>query len=203
MNLREQMAHDACALLNLHELGERAMHVASGATSGRTVPVRFIAQPERQTIRRAFIWTRAEELTAGAGDVFTIRRNEEALVYRVLYADTAETAMRRHICHEQLSDTFRVMAKDRYKAARGADAFAHADVGTEFRGKFVISDAEHETRKNRRVMRVDRELYCEVLPDLTTDMVIVDSDGKGYRIDNVEKPIDRIDLPYITVSRTD
>lgn len=203
MSLRDIMAEDACAILNTDELGEQARYVAIGQTRGVTRTVRFIAQPERQTIRRAFIWTRARDITGSTGDLFSINRSGSLMTYRLLYSDTAETALQRHICHEQLSDTATICDRLKYKTLRGADGFVQEFTGTTHKAKIVLASAEHTTRSNQRRLRGDYIIYFETLPTLTTDLIIVDSSGRGYRIDQIEKPIDRMDLPFINASRID
>lgn len=210
MSLRDQMRIDADAILSTEELGESALVYFADGSQACLITVRFIAQPERQTIKRAFIWTKPRDVTLVTNDLIAVNRTKVEyetadvdMLYRVMYSDMAETGIQRNICHEQLEGEFRVMDRQQYKTIRGADGFRLEDQGTAFRGKFVLSDATHVSRNNQRRMRSDWQLFVEQLPTLKTDQVIVDSDGRGYRIEDVENPLDRIDLPYLTVSRID
>ena len=202
MNLREMMAVDAAVLLNREDLGEQALYQVDGETQQKKFDVRFIAQPERQTIRRAFIWTAVTKLTPSTGDLFTISRGADVMTYRVMYSDTAETGIQRHICHEQLQDTVLVVDRDRYKTERGADAWTNATPQS-YRAKIVHESSEPRTTNNVRRMRGEYRIYFETLPQVTTDQIIVDGNGKAFKINQVDKPIERIDLPYMTCSRLD
>ena len=100
--LRQQMGIDARAIVHGAELGEAAQW--TDGTNTRRLLVRAIDQGEKQQIRRASVFALASELpTAASGDTFTLWRNSQQIGYRVLYADRAETGLRRHVCHEQLT----------------------------------------------------------------------------------------------------
>lgn len=220
MTLRQQMAHDAVAVLNTEELGERATW--SNGTSSQATLVRVVEQGERQTIRRASVfavhgdrgnqcgdyryplWSKIVTLSGvAAGDTFTVVRGAVTTVYRVMYLDAAETALQRHICHVQLPSLVTFMDRERFKSLRGADEFIPVTGATQYRAKFVLSDAEHVSRRTQRKMRSTWQVFAESLPTLTTDMILVDADGRGYKIEQVEQPLERIDLPYLMVSRSD
>lgn len=206
------MRVDAAAILSTDELGEFATFQRATETSAQDdqIAVRFIPMPERQTIRRAMIYTATQTVMATTGDLFTINRrdlterySETSWAYRVLFADPPSTGLQRHLCHERLTDVFSVIDRARYKSERGADGFIPETSETTYRGKLVLSDAEHVTQNRQRRMRSDFDLYLEELPPLNTDSLIVDSSGRAYRIGQVEQSIDREDLPYMTLSRID
>ena len=203
MSLREQMAVDACAILNTEELGEQALWTPYGQTSGITKTVRLIEQPDLQTIRRAFVWTVAKGTSTTQGDLFRIRRGTVTSTWRVLYTDPAETALQRSHCHLQLTDTLKVTRKLKYKRASGADASLPNEVSTRYRCQWFQSSAEIEVDSRRRVMQ--GEWYClvETVPELDTDGIITDSSGRSFRVDRLERGFNRDELPYLICSRAD
>lgn len=203
MSLREQMAVDACAILNTEELGEQALWTPYGQTSGITKTVRLIEQPDLQTIRRAFVWTVAKGTSTTQGDLFRIRRGTVTSTWRVLYTDPAETALQRSHCHLQLTDTLKVTRKLKYKRASGADASLPNEVSTSYRCQWFQSSAEIEVDSRRRVMQ--GEWYClvETVPELDTDGIITDSSGRSFRVDRLERGFNRDELPYLICSRAD
>lgn len=197
------MAVDACAILNQDELGEQALWTPYGQTSGITKTVRLIEQPDLQTIRRAFVWSVAKGTSTTQGDLFRIRRGTVTSTWRVLYTDPAETALQRSHCHLQLSDTFKVTRKLKYKRASGADASLPSEVSTSYRCQWFRSSAEIEVDSRRRVMQ--GEWYClvETVPELDTDGIITDSSGRSFRVDRLERGFNRDELPYLICSRAD
>ena len=202
MHLRQMMKHDAAAFLSLNELGERSTYLASGAAAANQITVRFIAQPERQTIRRAFIWTRAADILPAFGGLFTINRGHDVLRYRLMYSDAAETSLQRHVCHEQITTSVQIVDRERYKTKRGADGWSNSEAAT-VAAKVVLEAGEPVRQNNRRRMRGEYNVYFEELPALNTDQVVIDSSGRAYLIRQIERPVDRIDLPYAIVSRID
>ena len=203
MSLREQMAVDACAILNTEELGEQALWTPYGQTSGITKTVRLIEQPDLQTIRRAFVWTAAKGTSTTQGDLFRIRRGTVTSTWRVLYTDPAETALQRSHCHLQLTDTLKVTRKLKYKRASGADASLPNEVSTSYRCQWFQSSAEIEVDSRRRVMQGEWYCLAETVPELDTDGVITDSSGRSFRVDRLEKGFNRDELPYLICSRAD
>jgi hypothetical protein len=203
MSLRDQMAVDACAILNTDELGERASWTPYSQTSGITRTVRLIEQPERQTIRRAHVWTQHNGTSTTQGDTFRVKRGNVTTTWRVLYTDPAETALQRSYCHLQLSDTLTVVRKPKYKRASGADVSAPEPSGTSYRCHWFQSSAEVEIDNRRRVMA--GEWYCllETVPDLDTDLGILDSSGNAWRVERLDRGFSRVDLPYLVCFRAD
>ena len=87
MSLRDQFAEDVCAILNTDELGEQAAWTNSAnVVIPRTV--RLIEQPERQTIRRAHIWTPASTTAVTAGDTFRVKARMKAPLRADFFGDT-------------------------------------------------------------------------------------------------------------------
>lgn len=219
--LRQQMAVDAVQVLDTRELGE--VGIWSDGTTTTTTRVRVIEQGERQTVRRASVlalhgdrrracsdfiypssvdpYTPLEDVAPG--NTFTVTRGGVSTVYRVLYSDHPETALQRHLCHHQLESLVTVVSRERFKTLRGADGFIQSPGDTQYRAKFTVSDAENMTSGGQRRMRTTWQMYMEDLPPLTTDQLIVDENGRAYRIESVERPLERIDLPYLLVSRSD
>ena len=203
MNLREQMAVDACAILNTDELGEQALWTPYGQSSGLNRTVRLIEQPDLQTVRRAFVWTLAKGTATRQGDLFRVKRGNVTTTWRVLYTDPAETALQRSHCHLQLTDTFKAVRRPKYKRASGADASIPSEVSTSYRCQWFQSSAEIEVDNRRRTMQ--GEWYClvEEVPELDTDITLTDSSGRSFRVDRLEKGFNRDELPYLICSRSD
>lgn len=200
--LRQQMTTDARAILSGAELGESATW--SDGTDSSRLMVRVVDQGERQQIRRASLFAVPGDIpTVSTGHTFTIWRDGTQLVYRVLYADRTETALRRHVCHEQLTEMFRVIDRKFYKSTTGNDEFARGSTSPVYRGKLVPVDAANVRRSGNRKMRSSFNLYLETVPPLTTDQIVLDSTDRAFRIQSVERPVDRIDLPYLVLQRSD
>lgn len=203
MSLRDQMAVDACALLDTDELGERAVWTPYGNTAGLQRTVRLIEQAESQTIRRAHIWTVRDGTTTTQGDLFRIKRGTITTTWRVLYTDPAETALQRSYCHLQLTDTMSVLNRVRVHKQSGATSGIVQESSTSYRCQWFESSAEIAEENRRRSLQ--GEWYCllETVPDLKTDIILNDSSGKYYRVDRLEKPFDRGSLPYLICTRSD
>jgi hypothetical protein len=203
MNLREQMAVDAAAILSTDELGEQALWTPYGQTSGLQRTVRLIEQPDLQTIRRAFVWTLAKGTSTSQGDLFRVRRGTVTTTWRVLYTDPAETALQRSHCHLQLTDTIKAVRKWKHKRPSGADASTPEQVSTSYRCQWFQSSAEIEVDNKRRSMT--GEWYCvlETVPELDTDITLTDSEGRSFRVDRLERGFNRDELPYLICTRCD
>ncbi len=203
MSLREQMAVDACAILNTDELGEQALWTPYGQTSGLNRTVRLIEQPDLQTIRRAYIWTIQNGTATRQGDLFRVKRGNITSTWRVLYTDPAETALQRSHCHLQLTDTIKVTPRAKYKRASGADVLVQSGTTTSYRCQWFQSSAEIDVDNKRRMMQ--GEWYCVVedVPELDTDLTITDSSNRAFRVERLEKGFNRDELPYLICSRSD
>lgn len=203
MSLRDQMAVDACALLNTDELGEPVAWTPNGSSSSIPRTVRLIEQVDLQTIRRAHVWTQHKGTSVSAGDTFRVKRGNVTSTWRVLYTDPAETGLQRSYCHQQLTDTIRVVRKPKTKRLSGADASAIVRDATSYNAKWFQSSGEESDDNRRRVFQ--GEWYCvlETVPDLDTDAVIVDSSGNGFRVLRLERPFNRQELPYLICERSD
>lgn len=203
MSLRDQMAVDACAILNTEELGERALWTPYGNTTGIKRTVRLIEQPDSQTIRRANVWTVRDGTTTTQGDLFRIKRGSVTSTWRVLYTDPAETAMQRSYCHLQLTDMLTITNRIRAYKQSGSTSGVQEKSGTSYRCHWFESSAE-VTEENRR-RSLQGEWYCllEIVPDLKTDILLTDSSGKFFRIDRLERAYDRSSLPYMVCTRSD
>lgn len=203
MSLREQMAVDACAILNTDELGEQALWTPYGQTSGLQRPVRLIEQPDAQLIRRAHVWTIQKGTATTQGDLFRVKRGTITSTWRVMFTDPAETALQRSYCHLQLTDTMTVTHKYRFKKNSGATGAIPEDVTSTYRCKWFDSSAEMVDDNRRRSLQ--SEWYCilETVPDLRTDLTITDSAGRPFRVERLEKPFNRVELPYLVCSRSD
>jgi hypothetical protein len=204
MSLRDQMAVDACAILNTDELGERATWAKStGSSLPRTV--RVIEQPDRQTIRRAHIWTAAEGTAVSAGDLFTVKRGAVSTVWRVLYSDPAETAMQRHYCHQQLTEFITLRRRRHYTTQAKAKQSAITTEAGSIRAKWFTSAADIQVKEDGKRRGMETEFYCliESLLDISAVDTVVDADGKAFRIERLENQFSRIDLPYLICRRSD
>lgn len=203
MNLRQQLAIDACEFFRMDELGEMSKWRRAGTTVDISRAVRIIEQPERQTIRRAYVWTVRDTTTVTTGDTFTVTRGRDVMEWRVLYAFQAETAIQRVACHLRLTDTCDVVEARRVKSIRGADSRLAELLSVTYRCKWFDSSAELSESNRRRKM--EGEWYCvfETLPELNTDSLLVDSIGRAFRIERMERGFNRDDLPYAICTRAD
>lgn len=201
MTLRQQMDIAAQSVLASHELGESLLW--SNGSASRHVCCRVVEQGERQTVRRASLFAPRAFRSVARGHTFTATREGVSTVYRVLYSDAAETGLQRHICHVRLPDTLQVMSRSRYKSLRGADSFTPTLGDTAYRCKFVVADAEHTQEQRRRLMQSRFYVYVEEVPELTTDIVLLDSNGRAFEVDSFEQSQDRVDLPYFIARRSD
>lgn len=203
MNLREQFALDACAILNTDELGERALWIKTGQTSGTPRTVRLIEQPDRQTIRRAHVWTRQDGTATSQGDTFRVTRNKITTTWRVLYTDPAETALQRSYCHQQLTDTIKVTNRYRIRKQSGSTSGSPEEVSTSYKCKWFESSAEIVVDNKRRAMRGEWYCFLETVPENRTDMTFTDSDGRTFEVLHFERALNRVDLPYFVCQRAD
>lgn len=203
MNLRQQLAIDACEFLRQDELGEIARWRKYGTTTDISRTVRLVEQPEIQTIRRSYVWVVRDTTTITQGDTFTVTRGRDVMEWRALYAYQAETALQRIACHLRLTDTCTAIASRRYKTVRGSDGSIPEESGTSLRCKWFDSSAEIAENVSRRKM--EGEWYCilEVLPELNTDTLLRDSSGRMFRIERMEHGFNRDDLPYAICTRSD
>lgn len=203
MSLREQMAIDACAILNTDELGERALWTPYSQTSGIHRTVRLIEQPDAQQVRRAHIWTEHKGTTTTQGDVFRVKRGNVTSTWRVMFTDPAETALQRSYCHLQLSDTLTVTQKYRIQKRSGSTSGLPEQISTTYRCQWFESSAEVVEDNRRRALQ--GEWYCllETVPDLRTDLILTDSAGRPFRVERLEKAFNRVELPYLICSRSD
>ena len=204
MSLRDQFAEDVCAILNTDELGEQAAWTNSAnVVIPRTV--RLIEQPERQTIRRAHIWTPASTTQVTAGDTFRVKRGNVTTTWVVMFTDPAETALQRSYCHLQLTEF--VTLKQRRTAtgpARAERQFVDSEVA-QIRAKWFLSSAEISATQSGKRRAMAGEYYCilQSLRDVNVADTITNADGENYRIDRVENQFNRVDLPYLICSRCD
>lgn len=204
MSLRDQFAEDVCAILNTDELGEQAAWTNSAnVVIPRTV--RLIEQPERQTIRRAHIWTPASTTQVTAGDTFRVKRGNVTTTWVVMFTDPAETALQRSYCHLQLSEF--VALKQRRTATGPAKAerqFVDAEVA-QIRAKWFLSSAEISATQSGKRRAMAGEYYCilQSLRDVNVADTVTNADGENYRIDRVENQFNRVDLPYLICTRCD
>lgn len=206
MSLREQMAIDACAILNTEELGERAIWTRTGSTAGIPRTVRLIEQPDRQTIRRAHIWTPIATTTVSVGDLFSVKRGQVTTVWRVMYTDPAETAIQRSYCHLQLSEFVTLKRRKWVQTQSGARRPAPPVEEASVRCKWFQSSAEIETTSENARRRMAGEFYLmlqEIPQNLATMDTIVRDTGEAYRIERLEQDMSRVDLPYLILRRSD
>jgi hypothetical protein len=206
MSLREQMAIDACAILSTEELGERAIWTRTGSTAGIPRTVRLIEQPDRQTVRRAHIWTPIDTTTVSVGDLFSVKRGQVTTVWRVMYTDPAETAIQRSYCHLQLSE-FITLRRRKFIVTQSGSRKATPPVEiANVRCKWFQSSAEQESTSEgaRRKMAGEFYLFLQEVPEnlASVDTVIRDT-GEAYRIDRLEQDLSRVDLPYLILRRSD
>jgi hypothetical protein len=205
VSLRAQMAIDACAILNNEELGERAIWTRAATSATLPRSVRLIEQPDRQTVRRAHIWTPIDTTTVSVGDLFSVKRGQVTTVWRVMYSDPAETAIQRSYCHLQLSEalTFR---RTQYVLQRRGVKDAGIPVETNnIRCKWTQTSAEPEEQSDGRRRKMAGEWYVvlESIPALDTTQQVIKDDGSVYRIDRMEQAFSRVDLPYLVCRRAD
>jgi hypothetical protein len=204
MSLREQFALDCAAILNTDELGETATWTkVSGGSLTRCV--RLIEQPDRQTIRRAHVWTPIEPTRVSVGDLFSVKRGAVTTVWRVMYTDPAETAIQRSYCHLQLTDTVTIRKR---KTAQTQSMAERQVVDTQTSGircQWFTSSAEIETSQAGRRRGIVGEFYLilQELLDVGVGDTITDSDGLAYRVERVEQQFNRVDLPYLICRRSD
>ena len=204
MSLRDQFALDCAAILNTDELGEAATWTkASGGSLSRCI--RLIEQPDRQTIRRAHVWTPIETTRVSVGDLFSVKRGAVTTVWRVMYTDPAETAIQRSFCHEQLTDTVTVR---RRKTAQTQSMAERQVADTETSGvrcKWFTSSAEIEMSQAGRRRGIVGEFYLllQGLVDVGVGDTVVDSAGLAYRVERIEQQFNRVDLPYLICRRSD
>jgi hypothetical protein len=204
MSLRDQFAEDVCAILNTDELGEPALWTNSaGAVIPRTI--RLIEQAERQTIRRAHIWTPVGTTTVTAGDTFRVKRGNVTTTWVVMFSDPAETALQRSYCHLQLSEF--VTLKQRRHAtgpAKAERAFVDSEVA-QIRAKWFLSSSEITATQSGKRRALVGEYYCilQGLRDVNVADTITNADGETFRIERLENQFNRVDLPYLICSRCD
>ena len=204
MSLRDQFAEDVCAILNTDELGEQAAWTNSAnVVIPRTV--RLIEQPERQTIRRAHIWTPAGTTQLTAGDTFRVKRGNVTTTWVVMFTDPAETALQRSYCHLQLTEF--VALKQRRTASGPAKAerqFVDSEVA-QIRAKWFLSSAEISATQAGKRRAMVGEYYCilQSLRDVNVADTVTNADGEAYRIERSENQFNRVDLPYLICSRCD
>jgi hypothetical protein len=164
-----------------------------------------IEQPDRQTIRRAHVWTPAATTSVSVGDLFTVKRGAVTTVWRVMFTDPAETALQRSYCHLQLSEF--VTLKQRRAATGPAKAerqFVESEVA-QIRAKWFLSSAEISATQSGKRRAMAGEYYCilQSLRDVNVADTVTNADGENYRIDRVENQFNRVDLPYLICSRCD
>ena len=204
MSLRDQFAEDVCAILNTDELGEQATWTNS---AGVAIPrvVRLIEQPDRQTIRRAHLWTPASNTAVSTGDTFRVKRGNVTTTWVVMFTDPAETALQRSYCHLQLTE-FVTLKQRRMSTgpAKAERAFVDSEVA-QVRAKWFLSSAEISTTQSGKRRAMSGEYYCilQNLRDVNVADTITNADGETYRIDRVENQFNRVDLPYLICSRCD
>lgn len=205
MSLREQFAVDCAAILNTEELGEHATWTrASGGSLPRVV--RLIEQPDRQTVRRAHVWTPIASTTVSVGDLFSVKRGAVTTVWRVMHTDPAETAIQRSYCHQQLSEFVTLKRRRFILAQSGAKRKSPPVEVADVRCHWFQSSAEDETTSEgaRRKMAGEFYLMLESIPENLASLdTVVRSTGEAYRIDRLEKDLSRVDLPYLILRRSD
>jgi hypothetical protein len=204
MSLRDQFALDCAAILNTDELGEAATWTkASGGSLSRCV--RLIEQPDRQTIRRAHVWTPIETTRVSVGDLFSVKRGAVTTVWRVMYTDPAETAIQRSFCHEQLTDTVTVRRRKAAQTQSMAERHIADTETSNIRCKWFTSSAEIETSQAGRRRGIVGEFYLllQGLVDVGVGDTVVDSAGLAYRVERIEQQFNRVDLPYLICRRSD
>lgn len=204
MSLRDQFALDCAAILNTDELGENATWTkASGGSLSRCI--RVIEQPDRQTIRRAHVWTPAATTSVSVGDLFTVKRGAVTTVWRVMYTDPAETALRRSYCHQQLSDTLTLRKRRSVQTESMAERASVDSQTSGIRCRWFTSSAEIETSQSGRRRGIVGEFYVmlQELQDVNVSDTVIDSEGLAYRVERVENQFNRVDLPYLVVRRCD
>ena len=205
MSLREQFAVDCAAILNTDELGEHATWTRS---SGGSLPrvVRLIEQPDRQTVRRAHVWTPINSTTVSVGDLFSVKRGAVTTVWRVMYTDPAETAIQRSYCHQQLSE-FVTLKRRKYIVAQSGARKTTPPVETaDIRCKWFQSSAEMETTSDgaRRKMAGEFYLMLQDIPEnLAAYDTVIRDNGEAYRVERLEQDLSRVDLPYLILRRSD
>lgn len=180
-----------------------ALWTRNAATSGVRKAVRLIEQPERQTVRRANIWTCHATTTVSAGDTFRITRGQVITTWRVMYTDPAETALQRSYCHLQLSDTCSIQRRSKAKQASGSAELNPSSVTSSVRCQWVESSAEIDVQAQRRKLASEFYLVVQTVPDISVFDTIKDSSGRDYRVERIEHPFNRVDLPYLICSRSD
>jgi len=204
MSLRDQMAEDVCAILNTDELGERARWTNSaGATLDRTV--RLIEQPDRQTIRRAHIWTPIATTSVAVGNLFQVKRNSDTTTWRVMYTDPAETALQRSYCHLQLDDIVRFSRRRWMVSKKGAGTAGPPEHTLGVRGKWFQSSAEIVVREDGKRRKMEGEFYLmlESVADIGSADTVTNAAGESFYIDRLETSLNRVDLPYLILRRAD
>jgi hypothetical protein len=204
MSLRDQMAEDVCAILNTDELGERARWTNSaGATLDRVV--RLIEQPDRQTIRRAHIWTPIATTSVATGNLFQVKRNNTTTTWRVMYTDPAETALQRSYCHLQLDDMVRFSRRRWMVSKKGAATAGPPEHTLGVRGKWFQSSAEIVVREDGKRRKMEGEFYLmlESVADIGSADTVTNTAGESFYIDRLETSLNRVDLPYLILRRAD
>lgn len=204
MSLRDQMAEDVCAILNTDELGERARWTNSaGATLDRVV--RLIEQPDRQTIRRAHIWTPILTTAVAAGNLFQVKRGNVTTTWRVMYSDPAETALQRSYCHLQLDDMVRFSRRRWIVSKKGANTAGPPEHTLSVRAKWFESSAEIAVREDGKRRKMESEFYLmlESADDIGTADTVTNAAGESFFIDRLEAGLNRVDLPYLVLRRAD
>lgn len=206
MSLRDQMAIDACAILNNEELGERAIWTRAATSASLPRSVRLIEQPDRQTVRRAHIWTPIDTTSVSVGDLFSVKRGQVTTVWRVMYTDPAETAIQRSYCHLQLSE-FVTLKRRKFVVTQSGSRRAAPPVEiANVRCKWFQSSAEQESTSegSRRKMAGEFYLMLQEIPENLASMdTVVRDNGEAYRIDRLEQDMSRVDLPYLILRRSD
>jgi hypothetical protein len=200
------MAIDACAILNTEELGERAIWTRAATSASLPRAVRLIEQPDRQTVRRAHIWTPIDTTSVSDGDLFSVKRGQVTTVWRVMYTDPAETAIQRSYCHLQLSE-FVTLKRRKYVVTQTGSRRAAPPVEmANVRCKWFQSSAEQESTSEgaRRKMAGEFYLMLQEIPENLASMdTVVRDNGEAYRIDRLEQDMSRVDLPYLILRRSD
>jgi len=204
MNLRAQMAEDACAILNTDELGEQVTWTDSAGSQLQRA-VRVIEQAERQTIRRAHIWTPRATTTTSAGDTFRLRRGVDVTTWVILYSDPAETGLQRHYCFEQLPQTVTLSRRKPQGTRAGQRRFVTGTTQASVRAKWFQSSAEITATEDGRRRRMAGEFYLvlQSIPENLAAMDLVQSGGRSYRIERLEQGFTKADLPYLILERSD
>lgn len=203
MNLRDQMAADMCQILTTNELGEVATWTPNGTTNAMTRTLMLIEQPERQTIRRAHIWTQHSITNVSAGDLFRVKRKNVTTTWRVQFTDPAQTGIQRSYCHLQLNDTCVLWDRRFQTSERGASTPQPPTGTTSVRCQWFESGAEIDVTQRQRRMQLEKYLLLETLPELTTAQTVEDSSGRFWRVERMEKPFSRSELPYLVCTRVD